>query len=243
MVAFVGISAATPWLGISFKSEPYKDQIALNIQGIHPESGAIGKNIQAGDRIIKINGKKISNISVVKSELSGVRTGENVSLEIDRKGKKLSVKIPLVERPDDISSLTGSSIGSKASAFEKNFYLNGERRLSKPKVTLLDFWATWCGPCRQTLPILERLYKKWYAKGLEVIGVSNESAEVLAAFAKEHASPYPLYRDVTGSMWRRYGISAVPTLMLLDENGYILKVWPGAPNERALESALLDAMK
>lgn len=234
---------ATPWLGISFKSEPYRDQVALNIQGIHPESGAIGKDIQAGDKIVKVNGKKVSNLSVVKSELAAVRTGQSVALELDRNGKKVSVRIPLVERPDDISSLTGSSIGSKAIAFEKNFYGNGEKRNKKPKVTLLDFWATWCGPCRQTLPILGRLYEKWGSRGLEVIGISSEPASVLENFYREHPSPYPLYRDAAEEMWRRYGISAVPTLMLLDEDGYILKVWPGAPNERSLEKAVLDAMK
>lgn len=237
------LSFASAWLGISFKSEPYRDGIALKIQGIHPESGAVGRNVSPGDLIVGINGKKLSGMDVVKSELAGVRSGSLVTLELSRGGKVFSEKVAMTERPDDISGLTGSSIGSKALAFEKNFYRNGEKRKNKPKVTLLDFWATWCGPCRMTLPILGRLYEKWGSRGLEVVGISSESESVLENFYKEHPSPYPLYRDATEAMWRRYGISAVPTLMLLDENGYILKVWPGAPNERSLESAVLDAMK
>ena len=237
------LSFATAWLGISFKSEPYRGGLALKIQGIHPESGAIGRNVLPGDLIVGVNGKKISGMDVVKAELAGARTGSLVTLELSRNGKIFSEKVSMTERPDDISGLTGSSIGSKALAFEKNFYVNGEKRNKKPKVTLLDFWATWCGPCRQTLPILGRLYEKWGSRGLEIIGISSESASVLENFYKEHPAPYPLYRDATEEMWRRYGISAVPTLMLLDENGYILKVWPGAPNERALEKAVLDVMK
>ena len=109
-------------------------------------------------------------------------------------------------------------------------------------MTLLDFWATWCGPCRQTLPIVGRLYEKLSSRGFEVIGVSTEQLSVLEQFYKEHPSPYPLYRDATQEMNRRYGISAIPTLMLLDENGYIQKVWPGVPSEKALEKAILEAM-
>jgi thiol-disulfide isomerase/thioredoxin len=243
LLACSAFSFGAAWLGISFKSEPYQKQVALKILGIHPSSGAVGKDVSPGDKIIGVNGKKITDMGVVKSELSNLPVGKTVTLELVRNGKTFSVKVAMTERPDDISSLTGSSIGNKAVAFEKNFYKNGEKRKKKPKVTILDFWATWCGPCRMTLPILGRLYEKLESRGLEVIGVSSETESVLEKFYGEHPSPYPLYRDATQEMWRRYGISAVPTLMLLDENGYIQKVWPGAPNERAIEKAVLEAMK
>lgn len=243
LVSLGGYSFASPWLGLVFKQEPYKKQIALKVAGVHPSSGAVQANIQNGDLIVGINGKKITGLNVVKSELAAAKTGQKVELEIVRSGKVKKVNVKLTERPDDISSLTGSSIGSKALAFQQNFYRNGEKRKSKPKVTLLDFWATWCGPCRQTLPIVGRLYEKLSSRGFEVIGVSTEQLSVLEQFYKEHPSPYPLYRDATQEMNRRYGISAIPTLMLLDENGYIQKVWPGVPSEKALEKAVLEALK
>ncbi|MBP5247843.1 MAG: redoxin domain-containing protein [Fibrobacter sp.] len=242
VLMFAVFSFASPWLGLAFKQEPYKNQIALNVAGVHPSSGALKANIQNGDLIVQINGKKITDMGVVKSELSTAKVGQKVLLEIVRNGKTQKVHVEMTERPDDISSLTGSSIGSKAVAFQKNFYRNGEKRKQKPKVTLLDFWATWCGPCRQTLPIVGRLYEKLSSRGFEVIGVSTEQLSVLEQFYKEHPSPYPLYRDATGEMNRHYGISAIPTLMLLDENGYIQKIWPGVPSEKALEKAIRDAM-
>jgi thiol-disulfide isomerase/thioredoxin len=129
-------------------------------------------------------------------------------------------------------------------SFGKNFYKNGEKRQEAPKATLLDFWATWCGPCRHTLPVLEQMYNKYSSQGLEIIGISSEPKNTLLSFyKKQHASPYPLYRDADQGLWRRYGIHAVPTLMLLDANGYIKRVWSGAPSFELLEKLVLEVLE
>lgn len=233
--------SAAPWLGLSFKKAAYQNQIALEIQGVHPGSGGMGK-IRVGDKIISVDGSALTDLSVIQKRVAGARTGESISLGILRGGKTISVKVKLTERPDDITSLTGSAIGSKAT-FGKNFYANAEKRKAHPKVTLLDFWATWCGPCRMTIPKLERLYKKYSSRGLEVIGISDEAVNVLNDFYKTYPGPYPLYNDRGGALSARYGISAVPTLMLLDSQGYIQQVWTGAPDESALEQVLQNALK
>ena len=182
-------------------------------------------------------------MSQITSVISSSKAGSTVAVEILRDGKKKSLKVKLTDRPDDISSLTGSAIGSKMAEFGKNFYQNGDKRKAKPKATLLDFWATWCGPCRQTLPILESIYSKLGNQGLEVIGIADENLSTLNAFyEKQHRSPYPLYRDATKDLWRRYGIRAVPTLMLLDSEGYIKGVWSGVPNQKALEQIVVETM-
>jgi thiol-disulfide isomerase/thioredoxin len=236
-------SFAAPWLGLTFKKISYKNQIALEIKGVHPSSGGLSAGIAIGDKIISVDGTALTDVSVIQKRVVKAKVGDALKLGVDRAGKILSLNVKLTERPDDISSLTGSAIGSKAAAFGKNFYANAEKRQKKPKVTLLDFWATWCGPCRMTIPKLERLYEKLGKEGLEVIGVSSEAQGVLNDFYKEHPSPYPLYRDGDQGMWRRYGISAVPTLILLDGEGYILHVWSGVPNDAALEAAVRTAMK
>ena len=94
------------------------------------------------------------------------------------------------------------------------------------------------------LPILEEIYQNLGQQGLEVIGIADESLDVLNSFYQsEHRSPYPLYRDATQALWRRYGIHSVPTLMLLDSEGYIKGVWSGVPNKKALEQIVQETMK
>ena len=236
-------SFAGPWLGLIFKKTQFENHQALDIKGVHPGSGCVAAGIVAGDQLIGFAGKPLAEMSQISSVISTAKAGQSVDVEVLRAGKKLKMKVKLTDRPDDISSLTGSAIGSKMAEFGKNFYQNGEKRKQKPKATLLDFWATWCGPCRQTLPILESIYSKLGNQGLEVIGIADENLSTLNAFyERQHKSPYPLYRDATKELWRRYGIRAVPTLMLLDSEGYIKGVWSGVPNQRALEQIVVETM-
>lgn len=241
LLALAGVSFAAPWLGIAFNKLAYPDHLDLYVVGVHPTSGALSI-LEPGDTVKAMNGKVLKDETELRAILKGKKSGEKISVEFKRGSETETRKIALTERPDNLSSFTGSAIGSKALEFGENFYANKDKRKASPKATLLDFWATWCGPCRKSLPVLAKLYEDFSGRGLEVIGVSSEGQEVLDKFMKEHSSPYPQYRDSTLEMWNRYRIQSVPTLMLLDENGYILKVWHGIRSEKALREAVVEAL-
>lgn len=239
-----GLSYAVPWLGVTFKRSTYENHLALSVIGVHPESGCFTAGMVAGDLIVGVQGLPLTDIAQIQSAIADHKAGQKIKVEIAREGKRKTLTVALTDRPDDISSLTGSAIGSKIAKFGENFYKNGEKRKDRPRATLLDFWATWCGPCRKTLPVLENIYKKYSSKGLEIIGIADEPLKTLNDFyLHQHASPYPLYRDATKEMWTRYGIHSVPTLMLLDKDGYIKRVWSGAPSEYMIEQILKDVME
>lgn len=92
----------------------------------------------------------------------------------------------------------------------------------KGKVVLLDFWATWCGPCRESIPHLIHLYKTYKGNGLEVIGMSMDrgDADTIRHFVKSMDILYPIVispEDVA----RNYGVTGLPTTILIDKEGRI----------------------
>jgi peroxiredoxin len=93
------------------------------------------------------------------------------------------------------------------------------------KVVLVDFWATWCGPCVAELPHVKEAYSKYHAQGFEVIGISLDSqAEQLAAFTKERQMPWPQLFDgkgFEGKVPQAYGIWRLPSTFLLNRDGKI----------------------
>ena len=137
LLVATGASFAVPWLGVTFKKTTYENHLALNVIGVHPESGCFTAGMVAGDQIVGVQGSPLTDMSQIQAAIKNHKAGQKVKIEIARDGKKQILNVALTERPDDISSLTGSAIGSKIAKFGENFYKNGEKRKEKPKATHL----------------------------------------------------------------------------------------------------------
>ena len=98
----------------------------------------------------------------------------------------------------------------------------------KGKVVLVDFWATWCGPCNAEIPRVKELYKTYHAKGLEIVGVDCDSDDdTVNAFTKDKEMPWTQLREESQSeepwhpLAKQWGVSGIPTMFLLDKKGVL----------------------
>jgi len=89
------------------------------------------------------------------------------------------------------------------------------------KVIFLNFWATWCPPCKEEMPSMERLYQRYKEKGFVVLAISvdTEGAQVVAPFVKEHKLTYPIGLDPKMTLAQAYGVRGLPASFLVDKKG------------------------
>jgi len=133
-------------------------------------------------------------------------------------------------------------VGKEAEDFKLKD-LNGknvELKSLRGKVVVLDFWATWCAPCREEMPHLEKLHRELKDKGLVVVGINTEDAKAARSFMKKYEYTFMTLID-DGNASVIYKIDAIPTVFVIDKEGKITSHYIGAQSEETLREAIKKA--
>ena len=117
----------------------------------------------------------------------------------------------------------------------------------KGKVVLLDFWATWCAPCRKSMPELQALHDRYGSRGFSVVGISidegRDAARKVKKFvdAKKITYPIGIHAGKTPA-WERFHVRAVPAAFLVDQEGRIVAQWTGIAADAGQLEKQLDSL-
>ncbi len=149
------------------------------------------------------------------------------------------------ESSDGTSSTSpaeGTEIGDKAPDFQlrdiDGQYVSLSELLGQP--VMLNFWASWCGPCLMEMPYIQQVHEEWSGRGLVLLAVNcGESSSQVRGFMQNQGYTFSVLLDTNGSASQDYGVRGIPTTLFIDMYGIIQgKVVGAFPSEEAIEQQL-----
>ncbi len=231
-----------PWLGVAMDADEAGQGVRVGhvIRG----SPADKAGLREGDRILKVAADRVLRRAaepVVRAVSVCAVRSRSISRSFVRGRASAHVTLPRCHRRTTCFAWTSSERLRRRGRFRiRQRKLPPSIAAMRRRVVLLDFWATWCGPCRVVIPKLGALQARYGAQGLSVLGVSTEDARDVALFAQRMAVPYAVAVDKHAQTTRSYGVMSLPTLVMIDKRGVVRDVAIGydSSEDARLESSV-----
>jgi thiol-disulfide isomerase/thioredoxin len=227
------------WIGVVFGAG------GTDVHDVVPDSPALRAGLQAGDHVVSVGGVAVGDAAAVIAAVQKRRPGEQLAVVITRGGATLTKQLTIEVRPDLAKVQESRLVGKPAPEIELVKLGGGTFKLSqlKGKVVVVDFWASWCRPCRSAFPTLIDWHRKLAGKGVVIVGVTNDQTSEAEDTVREYALPYPIAVDIAGEAWRDYLVQALPTTVVVDKRGIVRMVTIGAGDEADIEAEIAKLLR
>jgi peroxiredoxin len=234
--------AGPPWIGLQLGAGTFG---GAKVKSVIPGSPGERAGIHAGDEVLSVDERATDSPAAVIETVQKGGVGHAARLRlVDGKGHTRQVTVTYEERPDRESLQRHSLVGRPAPDFQPSVQ-SGDKlpRVSglRGKVVMIDFFATWCGPCIEAMPHIEELHKKLRKSGLVVLGISNESPSIVATAAERFHVTYPIAADADDGVTASYQVFALPTVVVIDRQGVVREV--AVADFDAVDNAVAAALK
>jgi thiol-disulfide isomerase/thioredoxin len=216
------------WLGVSMETTSSGDGVRI----LHVVRGSPAEKagLRVGDGIRAVDGVQVGAAAEVTRIVSGHAPGDVIVATVARDVGPADLRVALGTRPPGDAMVRMDRVGVAAPEWVDLKPLGAAPASVaslRGKVVLVDFWATWCGPCRLLMPRLSAMQSRYGAQGLRVVGLTTDPAEKVAEFVAKTGLTYPIGVDAHGATSVAYGVSVLPTLYVIDKRGVVRDVAMG----------------
>ena len=216
-------------------------------------SASRSASITADDKLYPLSAFTLVDTGLYRVEISSadaesqsrfrikIREAQPLAQAAERESFASNLMNSLADIVADLQPAIGLAEGNRAPDFAVQSLDGAAIKLSdlRGKVVLLNFWGTWCGPCRREMPEFEKVYQSWHERGFEIIAIAyNDSEPSMAEFRDELGLSFPLALDASGEINDAYAIQTRPSSYLLDQDGLILAKHFGIMTESQLVALL-----
>ena len=235
------IEAIIPgWLGLHYKAPQDTERNRLDlppgaavVSAVIPDSPAAEAKLEIADIVLGPPGAPFQEPHGLREWVMQGEIGKPHRLRLLREGREVEVAIRLAPYPLELPALPGPpQIGSAAPPLDLD-YLPDSRRPGQGQSQLLFFWATWCGPCKQSLPEMLDFAED---RDIAVVSITDEDPDVVGSFLRKYEGRFPEIgaTDPHRKQFQKYGVSGTPTFVLVDSDGVVRHYQTGYKVEEGL---------